>query len=93
MAKGSVTILATDLGGRIPSIMGGPSFPIDWQDLIASTSAVANPEFSKVLLDSNDKLLYGLRWDGTEYTPDLSESTITIVTAAVPIVEYVKGYI
>jgi hypothetical protein len=93
MAKGSVTVLATDLGGGIPSIMGGSSFPINWQDLIASTSEVDNPEFSKVLLDSNNMLLYGLRWDGTEYTPDLSESTITIVTAAAPIVEYVKGYI
>lgn len=93
MAKGSVTVLATDLGGGIPLIVGGSSFPIGWQDLIASTSEVDNPEFSKVLLDSNNMLLYGLRWNGTEYIPDLSESTITIVTAAAPIVEYVKGYI
>ena len=40
--------------------------------------STSSTEFSRAIVDANDTLLYGLRWDGTEYTPDLTGLTITI---------------
>ena len=39
---------------------------------------VKKADFAKVIVDADDKILYGLKTDGTEYTPDLTGDTITI---------------
>ena len=44
----------------------------DYQTLVASITNVENNEFSKVILDKDDKILYGKQNDNTEYTPDLT---------------------
>ena len=45
---------------------------VDATIFIASTETIDNPEFQSVITDSEDKLLYGLRVDGTETDIDLS---------------------
>ena len=40
-------------------------------------SVIDNPEFQSVITDSEDKLLYGLRVDGTETDIDLTGLRIT----------------
>ena len=45
---------------------------VDATLFVASTETVDNPEFQSVITDSEDKLLYGLRVDGTETDIDLS---------------------
>ena len=45
---------------------------VDATVFVASTEIVENPEFQSVITDSEDKLLYGLRVDGTETDIDLS---------------------
>ena len=39
---------------------------VDATVFVASTETVDNPEFQSVITDSEDKLLYGVRVDGTE---------------------------
>lgn len=48
------------------------------EDIVDSTTEIDNPEYSKVIVDATDRLLYGLRHDDSEYTPDLSNDTIII---------------
>ena len=50
---------------------------VDATLFVASTETVDNPEFQSVITDSEDKLLYGLRVDGTETDIDLSGLRIT----------------
>ena len=50
---------------------------VDATVFVASTETVENPEFQSVITDSEDKLLYGLRVDGTETDIDLSGLRIT----------------
>ena len=50
---------------------------IDTTVFIGSTEIVENPEFQSVITDSEDKLLYGLRVDGTETDIDLTGLKIT----------------
>ena len=45
---------------------------IDATVFVASTEAIENPEFQSVITDSEDKVLYGLRVDGTETDIDLT---------------------
>ena len=45
---------------------------IDATVFVESTETVDNPEFQSVITDSEDKLLYGLRIDGTETDIDLT---------------------
>ena len=45
---------------------------VDATVFVASTETIDNPEFQSVITDSEDKLLYGLRVDGTETDIDLS---------------------
>lgn len=50
---------------------------VDATLFVASTETVQNPEFQSVITDSEDKLLYGLRVDGTETDIDLTGLRIT----------------
>ena len=45
---------------------------VDATVFVASTETVENPEFQSVITDSEDKVLYGLRVDGTETDIDLT---------------------
>ena len=45
---------------------------VDATVFVASTETIDNPEFQSVITDSENKLLYGLRVDGTETNIDLS---------------------
>ena len=50
---------------------------VDATVFVASTETIENPEFQSVITDSEDKLLYGLRVDGTETDIDLTGLRIT----------------
>ena len=50
---------------------------VDATVFVGSTETIDNPEFQSVITDSEDKLLYGLRVDGTETDIDLSGLRIT----------------
>ena len=50
---------------------------VDATVFVASTETVDNPEFQSVITDSKNKLLYGLRVDGTETDIDLTGLRIT----------------
>ena len=50
---------------------------VDATVFVASTETVENPEFQSVITDSENKLLYGLRVDGTETDIDLTGLRIT----------------
>ena len=45
---------------------------VDATIFVASTETIENLEFQSVITDSEDKLLYGLRVDGTETDIELS---------------------
>ena len=45
---------------------------IDATVFVASTETIENPELQSVITDSEDKVLYGLRVDGTETDIDLT---------------------
>ena len=45
---------------------------VDATIFVASTETIENPEFQSVITDSEDKVLYGLRVDGTETDIDLT---------------------
>ena len=67
-----------DAGGTQEPAPTPPEPPISPEDIIASVTTISNTEYTKVIVDADDKILYGLRTDGTEYTPDLTGDTITI---------------
>ena len=50
---------------------------VDATVFVGSTETIENPEFQSVITDSEDKLLYGLRVDGTETDIDLTGLRIT----------------
>ena len=50
---------------------------VDATVFVASTETIENPEFQSVITDSENKLLYGLRVDGTEADIDLTGLRIT----------------
>ena len=50
---------------------------VDATVFVASTETIGNPEFQSVITDNEDKLLYGLRVDGTETDIDLTGLRIT----------------
>ena len=50
---------------------------VDATVFVASTETIDNPEFQSVITDSEDKVLYGLRFDGTETDIDLTGLRIT----------------
>ena len=50
---------------------------VDATVFVASTETIDNPEFQSVITDSENKLLYGLRVDGTETDIDLTGLRIT----------------
>ena len=50
---------------------------IDATVFVASTETIDNSEFQSVITDSENKLLYGLRVDGTEADIDLTGLRIT----------------
>ena len=50
---------------------------VDATVFVASTETIENPEFQSVITDSENKLLYGLRVDGTETDIDLTGLRIT----------------
>ena len=50
---------------------------IDATVFVASTETIDNSEFQSVITDSDDKVLYGLRVDGTETDIDLTGLRIT----------------
>ena len=50
---------------------------VDATVFVASTETVENPEFQSVITDADEKILYGLRVDGTETDIDLSGLRIT----------------
>ena len=47
--------------------------PVNPKPYVDSESEIENPEFNMVILDSEQKVLYGLRVDNTEYAPDLND--------------------
>ena len=49
---------------------------VDATVFVASTETIDNPEFKSVITDSENKLLYGLRVDGTETDIDLTGYTM-----------------
>ena len=60
---------------------------------IVTTSEIESIEFKEIITDGDDRILWGLRWDDSEFAPDLSESTITIngvEYSTQDIVEYVR---
>ena len=50
---------------------------VDATVFVASTETIDNSEFQSVITDSENKLLYGLRVDGTETDIDLTGLRIT----------------
>ena len=50
---------------------------VDATVFVGSTETINNPEFQSVITDSENKLLYGLRVDGTETNIDLTGLRIT----------------
>ena len=48
----------------------------DYSRFIESTAHIENPEFKKAIVDQEERILYGYRYNGTEYFPDLSGYTI-----------------
>ena len=50
---------------------------VDATVFVAASETGENPEFQSVITDSEDKLLYGLRVDGTETDIDLTGLRIT----------------
>lgn len=44
---------------------------IDYNKFIQDSSNLENPEFSRAITDNDERLLYGLRNDSTEYNPDV----------------------
>ena len=50
--------------------------PVNPKPYVDSESEIENPEFNMVILDSEEKVLYGLRVDNTEYEPDLNDDFI-----------------
>ena len=50
---------------------------VDATVFVASTETIDNPEFQSVITDAEEKLLYGLRVDGTEADIDLTGLRIT----------------
>ena len=50
---------------------------VDATVFVASTEAIDNPEFQSVITDADEKILYGLRVDGTETDIDLTGLRIT----------------
>ena len=52
--------------------------PVDAVGVTTVESMIYSSEFSSLIMDSEDHILYGLRWNDTEYTPDLTGGTITI---------------
>ena len=59
---------------KLTSYEGDAEFDeyIDATVFVASTETIDNPEFQSVITDSENKLLYGLRVDGTETDIDLT---------------------
>lgn len=47
-----------------------------YQSFIQSETSITNPEWLKVILDPDDRILYGVRVDYTVYRPDLTGYTI-----------------
>lgn len=47
-----------------------------YQSFIQSETSITNPEWLKVITDSEDRILYGVRVDYTVYRPDLTGYTI-----------------
>ena len=47
--------------------------PVNPKPYVDSESEIENPEFNMVILDSEQKILYGLMVDNTEYEPDLND--------------------
>ena len=67
---------------------------VGFSSLIQSTYEITNSEFSKVIIDSEDILVWGLRRDGTEYSIDLTGQTFTLYGKeydAQYVVDYLKG--
>lgn len=52
--------------------------PIDTMVVPVTIYEIESDEWSKIMLDQNDYILWGLYRNGTEYTPDLTGHTITI---------------
>ena len=50
--------------------------PVNPKPYVDSEYEIENPEFNMVILDSEEKVLYGLRVDNTEYEPDLNDDFI-----------------
>ena len=50
---------------------------VDATVFVASTETINNPEFQSVITDADEKILYGLRVDGTETDIDLTGLRIT----------------
>ena len=50
---------------------------VDATVFVASTETIDNPEFQSVITDAEEKILYGLRVDGTETDIDLTGLRIT----------------
>ena len=50
---------------------------VDATVFVASTETIDNPEFQSVITDADEKILYGLRVDGTETDIDLTGLRIT----------------
>lgn len=48
----------------------------DYSGFIESTAHIENTEFKKAIVDQEERILYGYRYNGTEYFPDLSGYTI-----------------
>ena len=70
------------IGGKMYKLIsyeGNAEFDeyVDATVFVASTETIDNPEFQSVITDSEDKLLYGLRVDGTETDIDLTGLRMT----------------
>ena len=46
-----------------------------WRDYVTSAENVTNNEFVAAYVDANNKLIYGVREDGSTYTADISSDT------------------
>lgn len=64
--------------------------------IVDDTTETTNPEFSECIVDYDNRLLYGLRHDDSEYEPDLTGATINIDGidySAQEILDFVKSNI
>lgn len=66
-------------------------FEFDYTPFVRSTSAIESPEWKKVIVDNDNKVLWGMFIDDTEYEPNLSGFSIDGIAVS-RIINGLKNY-